>query len=267
MVLNIAHRGARSLAPENTLSAARKALEAGADMWETDVSVSSDGALVLFHDDSLIRTTDAETVFPKRSPWTITTFQFKDLQVLDAGSWFQQADPFGQIAAGVVSRDDLASFRNERIPTLEEALVLTRDANWRINIELKYQPPPMDKFPVVEHVLDLVERLRIDSRQIVLSSFNQEWLKKIAKLRPDIQIQAVIGWPHEKVLDWGDLEFETYNARYGLLSEQKVEELVQKGVRVNVWTVNSIEDMKRFMAAGVSGIITDFPQRLAGILK
>ncbi|WP_353763502.1 glycerophosphodiester phosphodiesterase family protein, partial [Oceanithermus sp.] len=54
--LVIAHRGARSLAPENTLAAAQKGLEVGADLWETDVGVTADGVLILFHDDSLKRT-------------------------------------------------------------------------------------------------------------------------------------------------------------------------------------------------------------------
>ena len=100
MVLNIAHAGARSLAPENTLAAARKALEVGADLWETDVAVTSDGELILFHDDSLARTTNAPVRFPDRSPWTFTTFTLAEIRSLDAGSWFVETDPFGQIAAG-----------------------------------------------------------------------------------------------------------------------------------------------------------------------
>ena len=64
-VLNIAHRGARSLAPENTLAAARKGLELKADLWELDVAVTSDGELVVLHDDSLERTSNARQVFPE----------------------------------------------------------------------------------------------------------------------------------------------------------------------------------------------------------
>ena len=236
-------------------------------MWETDVGVSSDGVLILFHDDSLVRTTDAESVFPWRAPWTTATFTYSELQMLDLGSWFLKTDPFGQIAAGGVSQDDLISFRTERIPTLEDALVFTRDANWRINIELKRLPAPMEKFPVVEQVLDLIDRIGIDSQQLVLSSFCHAWLEQISRRRPDIQIQALIGLPEETTLNWGDLAFSIYNARYSLLTERKVRELVAKGVQLNVWPVNDEKDMLRFMAAGVSGIITDFPQRLANLLK
>ena len=102
-VLNIAHRGARSLAPENTLAAARKAFEVGANMWELDVSVTGDGALVVFHDDALTRVTDAETVFPSHTPWHLADFTLAELKQLDTGSRFIQDDPHGQIAAGALS--------------------------------------------------------------------------------------------------------------------------------------------------------------------
>jgi len=64
MVQVIAHRGARSIAPENTLKAAKIAFEIGADLWETDVNITRDGRLILFHDDSLLRCTNAIKKFP-----------------------------------------------------------------------------------------------------------------------------------------------------------------------------------------------------------
>ena len=266
MVFNIAHRGARSLAPENTLAAARKALEAGADMWETDLSVSADETLLLFHDDALTRTTDVREVYPNRAPWKITDFSLSELQKLDCGSWFIESDPFGQIGAGRVSRKSQASYRGVRIPTLEEALVFTSEANWRINIELKRLASPMERFPVVERVLALINRLKIDCRYIVLSSFNHAWLKEIQVLRPDIEVQALVGYSKIKPLDWGRLEFNTYNARYTLIDRKIIGKLAQKGVAVNPWPVNEEKEILRFIADGAAGIITDFPQRLTRIL-
>ncbi|MEM5790386.1 MAG: glycerophosphodiester phosphodiesterase family protein, partial [Syntrophobacteraceae bacterium] len=70
-LLNIAHRGARSLAPENTLAAARKALMLGAHMWELDVRLSRDGHLVVIHDATLDRTSNAAELFPDRAPWRV----------------------------------------------------------------------------------------------------------------------------------------------------------------------------------------------------
>ena len=98
-----AHRGARSLAPENTLAAARLALAAGARMWEIDVRMSRDGEIVLIHDPNLERTSDAPGKFPGRSPWLVHDFTLDELKTLDFGSWFSETDPFGQIAAGKIS--------------------------------------------------------------------------------------------------------------------------------------------------------------------
>ncbi|KPJ79044.1 MAG: hypothetical protein AMJ54_00965 [Deltaproteobacteria bacterium SG8_13] len=264
-ILNIAHRGARSLAPENTLAAARAALEVGADIWETDVGVTRDGVLILFHNDSLNGTTDAQLVFPDRAPWIFTRFDFAELQKLDAGSWFVRADPFDQIKNGAVPAERSASYRGEKIPTLEEALLFTRDAGWRINIELKQLPPPMEKFPVLERVLSMIDRLGIGPEQFVLSSFKLDWLKQIHRLRSEIELQAVVGFSKVKPIRWEPLEFETYNARYNLVKEATIRTLSEKGVAINVWAVNEESDMRRFMSAGVAGIITDFPQRLTRI--
>ena len=89
-VLNIAHRGARSLAPENTLAAARMARHAGADMWELDVAVSADGALFVMHDDSLQRTTNAAQRFPDRAPWTFSGFTLAELEAEGLGPFFKR---------------------------------------------------------------------------------------------------------------------------------------------------------------------------------
>ena len=115
--LNIAHRGARSLAPENTLAAARKALEIGADLWELDVAMTSDGVPFIVHDDTLARTSNVKQLFPERQPFTNHLFSWDDVQKLDFGSWFVATDPFKQIAAGKVTQaeqDELSAARKRR---------------------------------------------------------------------------------------------------------------------------------------------------------
>ena len=94
MVAIIAHRGARSLAPENTLVAARKAHAVGADLWETDVAVSADDQLFLMHDDAIMRTTDVAAKFPDRVPAPFSTYTLAEILSLDAGTFFERGDPF-----------------------------------------------------------------------------------------------------------------------------------------------------------------------------
>ncbi len=263
--LNIAHRGASSLAPENTLAAARKALEAGADLWELDVAVTADHELILFHDDSLARTTDVAQRFPDRVPWTFTTFTLAEIRTLDAGSWFVERDPHQQIAAGAVSPEDQRAYRGEPVPTLREALRFTRDHNWRVNIELKRLPPPLEDFPVVERVLALIDELDM-VEQVVISSFVHPWLRQIRAQRPEIAVQALIGFSSTEPLDWGDLTFQTYNVRHTLTSPAEVRSRRAQGIAVNPFVVNQPDEMAAYIAAGVAGLITDFPQRLSRVL-
>src|SRR5688500_13615694 len=86
-VLAIAHRGARARAPENTLAAVREAAALGADAVEVDVQRTRDGALVLVHDATLSRTTDAASRLPRRGPWSVGSMTLREIRRLDAGSW------------------------------------------------------------------------------------------------------------------------------------------------------------------------------------
>jgi glycerophosphoryl diester phosphodiesterase len=263
----IAHRGARSLAPENTLTAARKGYNVGADLWETDVAVTADGELILFHDDSLARTTNAEALFPERAPWIFSTFTLAEVRRLDTGSWFGREDPFGQIAAGAIPAAELASYQGELVPTLREALQLTKDLNWRVNLELKRQPAPQDTFPLVEAVLALIDEVDIAPEQVILSSFNHEWLHQAQHLRPEIEVQALVGYSFTDPIVWEPLDFGIYNARYTLVTPEDIRRLATQGVAVNLFTVNDPADWTRFIAAGVAGVITDFPQDLLAMLS
>jgi len=266
MIQNIAHAGGRALAPENTLAAARKSLEVGADLWELDVAVTADGELILFHDDSLARTTNVETLFPDRAPWTFTTLSLAEIRSLDAGSWFAAADPLGQIAAGTVSAAELQTYAGEKIPTLAEALIFTQENDYRVNIEMKRLPPPLQDFPVPQRVVSLIERLKIDPHRLIISSANQTWLRTVRQLNPALELQAVLGIPETAPLEWGNFEFTAYNVRHTMISDNEIMALRRRGIAINLWTVNDPDDMERFIAAGVAGLITDFPQRLKKLL-
>ncbi|NOZ72450.1 MAG: glycerophosphodiester phosphodiesterase, partial [Chloroflexi bacterium] len=213
------------------------------------------------------RTTDVKQQFPQRSPWTFSTFSLDEIERLDAGSWFVQEDPFGEIAASHVSSKDIAAMRGEHIPTLRSALQLTKDLNWRINLELKRQPAPQDHFPLVEAVLALVEEVGIPEDRVIFSSFVHDWLRQSQSLCPRIEVQALVGYHEDVPLDWSHLDFATYNARYTLITPDEVRALEGQGIHINLFTVNDPEDWRRFTEAGVSGIITDFPQQLLAFLQ
>lgn len=267
--LIIAHRGARSLAPENTILAARKAVEAGADMWELDVSVTADGELFVMHDDTLERTCNVEQVFPDRYPWNVQDFTLAEVHQLDCGSWFIEEDPFQQIAAGNVSAADLETYKGAKAPTLREALEFTRDNHWSVNIEIKEQPDDATAVLAVEKTVALVQELGMDDgRQVVISSFEHAYLHQVREMNDRIPIQILTS------VDIQDLD--QYLASFGtnylnpkaiVWSPAELKEMSANGILCNVWTVNEEAEMRAMIDANVNGIITDFPQRLSLLLQ
>ena len=261
-----AHRGFRGIAPENTVLAATKGFEAGADWWELDVAASSDGELVVMHDDSLARTTNAATVFPDRVPWTVYDFSAAELAHLDAGSWYAAADPFGQVRAGRVGAADLAGFRGLRIPTLREALQFTKSRGWRVNVEIKDASGRACDPWIVERVVDLIRSLGMVDR-VLLSSFNHDYILRAKAAEPRLRTGALV---EEAVADPAALLVRTgaysFNPGLEILTEDAVRAVRDLGREVFVWTVNEPADMERILGWGVTGIFTDFPDRLLRLL-
>ncbi|MCP4472670.1 MAG: glycerophosphodiester phosphodiesterase [Gammaproteobacteria bacterium] len=262
MVTVIAHRGARSLAPENTLAAARKAHRLGADLWEADVAVTADDQLVLMHDDAMTRTTNVSDIFPGRVPAAFSTYTLAEIRSLDAGSWFERDDPFGQIAAGAVDHRELARYAGEKVPTLREAFELTLELDWFLNLELKAQPSPKNDFDVVSVVLELADEVNIGADHLLFSSARFSWLKTLKQRRPDFSVQAILGLFPEDPMDFSDPFFDTYNPRHTRVSVDQLKRQVDLGLKLNPFTVNDDEMIARLMEIGVAGLITDFPQRV-----
>jgi glycerophosphoryl diester phosphodiesterase len=267
--LNIAHRGARSLAPENTLLAGWKAVSSGADIWEIDVQLTSDEIPVVIHDDTLSRTSDIQKAdaFAPRHPWFVYDFTLSELRVLDFGAWFAAADPFGQIAAGAVSGEDLMDFKDQPIPTLWDALVYANQGNLRINIEIKALDHAPGNAVIVKKVVELVEDLNM-AADVLISSFKYDYLRQVKALNPGISIAVLAESPHPDPLKLiRDLGAEAYHPRSNAIYPEDVGPLRKAGIFVNVWTLNDEPSIMKFIKAGVSGIFTDFPQLLTKIKK
>jgi glycerophosphoryl diester phosphodiesterase len=267
-VLNIAHRGARSLAPENTLAAARKAYELGSDMWELDVNVTADGELIVFHDGTLDRVSDAEEVFPDRAPWSTHSFTLAELKRLDLGTMFNERDPFGQIAAGAVSGEERLAWRGEEIPTLREALAFTQANSWRVNIEIKPLPSSLANFPIIEKSITLIQELDM-AEQVILSSFCDNYIQAVKRLNRAVSTAILRGaWFSGDALSLvRQLESKIYHPFYTIAQEDDIKALKQEGIEVNIWTVNREIDLEHFAQSEVTGIMTDFPQSLKAILS
>jgi len=266
-VLNIAHAGAASIAPQNTLAAGRKAFEAGADLWGIDVRLTKDGVFVLMHDKTLTRTTNVKEVFPDRAPWRVEDFTLAELERLDAGSWFIKADPFGQIRAGNVTPADQRAYVGEPIPTLREALLFTKARNWRMDIEVK----PMDHPSAVRIAEKLVSLIRETGMAdlVMVSSFDHDILRAVKGIAPEVPTAALVIFPPLDPAGFLEgIKADAYDPSPVAFNPDTAAELGEEGFGVYVWTYNNEDELRRLAATpGVSGIYTDFPQRLAPILQ
>ncbi len=258
-----AHRGARSLAPENTLASARTALATGAGMWEIDVRMSRDGELVLIHDPNLERTSDAPLKFPDRSPWLVSDFTLDELRTLDFGSWFESTDPFGQIAAGKISSSELVKYAGEPVVTFEEAILFTIRNDWLLNIEIKDLSGSPGHDCIVEKVAGLVRSLGAVEK-VLVSSFNHNYLALIRKLDRDIKTGVLVdSFLSDPVELMTGLDAFTYNPGFRAVRPRQIRRLKQKGFGVFVWVLNKPWLARALFAIGADGIFTDFPQRFS----
>ncbi|MEY3760905.1 MAG: hypothetical protein RIR39_2396, partial [Pseudomonadota bacterium] len=173
--LNIAHRGARAFAPENTLAAFQKAKTFACQLFEMDVRLSKDGELMVHHDEQLTRCTDVKAKFPDRTSYSIWNFTYEELNSLDAGSWYieQLSLPYTQRQEFLqtLTDEELARFispqdrthyasGNIKLPTLKQTLEFARYADMMVNIELKTQPNMMTE--LAEKVVKLAEVMNME---------------------------------------------------------------------------------------------------------
>ncbi|OJX45859.1 MAG: hypothetical protein BGO78_11185 [Chloroflexi bacterium 44-23] len=266
--LVIAHRGARSVAPENTLMAARKGFELKADLWELDVALTSDGEMVVIHDDTLKRTSNVRDLFPLREPWQVHTFSLAELKTLDFGSFFVKNDPFGQIRANNVTPADLEKMTGLKIPTLREALNLTKELKWQVNVELKDLSGLDGDAHIAESVVALINELEM-AKSVIISSFNHSYIFRVKAANASIRTAALVEKPvSDPLLLLQDLDAQAYNPGIKEFSEfDQIGKIRQAGFDVYIWTVNDAETMRSLINAGVSGIFTDFPQLMVEVLK
>ena len=227
------HRGAPSLAPENTLSGFDAAWHAGAGWTEADVCLLGDGTPVMFHDDSLDRCTDRSG--------SIEQLTRADLAQVNANRQFPDG-PFTPI------------------PTLAEALTYARRTGMGLNIELK-RHDHVCAAALLEAVIPVLRDHPLEPHQLMLSSFDFDALRlaraamdgvPLAVIAEDLS-DAVIAVAHE-------IKAHSLNLWWETLRRDLVEQALDKGFQVNVWTVNDPALAPALFDWGVSCIITDRPQ-------
>ena len=260
-----AHRGARSIAPENTFFSLEQARKCGSHLWETDVQLTADGELILFHDDTLDRTTDITThpSFQHLTKTHVHQYSFSELQQLNAGSWFIDNDPFSTIKTQAVNYQDLEIITKQKILGCRTALEYCRAHQFPVNLEIKDHKSIVLAKSVVEGLVRLIEVTGTEDL-VLISSFNHDYLRLIQYRNRNLATAALVESSHpENLVEYLHcLGCDAYHPHWSLVDADLVSHLNANGIEVNVWTVNDQAEATRFKAMGVLFICTDWPQKL-----
>ncbi len=252
--VNLAHRGASARAPENTLEAFRLAVESMAGGLELDVHMTSDGHVMVIHDSTLDRTTDGAGA--------VARMTLDELRGFDAGYNFSSDDGETLPYRGLTLR----------IPTLAE--VLREFPGVALNIDMKAEVPGIE-----EAVLEVLREAGAEGRVLVASSryravgrFRRISGGRVSTGSSRLEVGIFYLFSNlrlERLLRpaYDALQVPVRHRGIPLVTRRFVEAAHRSNVRVDAWTINGADEMRRLLDLGVDVIMTDRPETLADVLK
>lgn len=282
------HRGARGLAPENTLPAFALALSIGVSTLELDCAITRDGVIVVSHDAALnpdiTRGPDGQWLAHHGMP--IVSLSYEELQRYDVG----RIRPGSAYAARFVEQLQLDGVRIPRLTELFALVKKSTNTSVRFNIEIKTSPVQPDRTVSPEKftksLISLINAQKLQGR-VMLQSFDWRTLRIAQHVAPEIPtayLSAQQPWmdniqAKSKSSPWtAELHVSAYHDSvprmvhaaggavwspyYGEVTAENLKEAQTLGLKVVVWTVNTEADMLRMIALGVDGIISDYPDLL-----
>lgn len=246
--VSIAHRGASGYAPEHTFYAYDKAhKEFNADYIELDLQMTKDGNLIVMHDEDVERTTG--------NKGRVEDYTTKELKQMDVGSWFNKKYP----------KYAKKEYKGAKIPTLEEILDRYGDnANYYIETKSPDVYPGMEE--KLLHSLEkhnLLSNQKLNKGQVVIQSFSQESLLKVANMNNQIPLVQLVDENKLSTFNSEDLKFISSYAiglgpDYSDLDEQMVQKLHNYNLKVHPYTVNTEKDMQQMFNIGVDGVFSNY---------
>jgi glycerophosphoryl diester phosphodiesterase len=266
--LIIAHRGASGLAPENTLAAFKLAIAQGADGVELDVQLTADGCPIVIHDKRVNRTTNGAGI--------VTGLTLDQIHRLDAGAWFDRRLRIRPRIRAMAERTappggNGAHFAGEPVPTLESVLA-TMVGSTRPLLYIELKTASVRRLELLESVVSLVRRFRTET-SVTLLSFDHEIIALAKRQAPEIRTAATFPTSRRRLVSANSVIRETARAgadeaalHVSLATRRTVEALHKRGLSVSVWTANSKLVLRHLIACGVDSIITNYPDRLVGLL-
>ena len=257
-VMVIAHQGGEWLRPSNTLVAFDHAVALGVDVLEMDIHQTKDGAIVLMHDATVDRTTDASGA--------IKEMTLAEIRELDAGYYWTDDDGATYPYRG----------QGIQVPTLEE--LFQRYPDMRMNIEIKQETPSMVRpFCQLIHTYNMQDKLLVATfHKATVEEFRAECPDVITSMvEPEIQLFFGLNAAYLGALFQAPgtaFQVPTTSSlpligEVDVITERFVRVAHSHNIQVHAWTINDPAEMERLIALGVDGIITDRPDLLLDVVR
>ncbi|KAM9846479.1 glycerophosphodiester phosphodiesterase domain-containing protein 5 [Aulostomus maculatus] len=256
----IGHRGAPMLAPENTLMSFEKAVEAGSDGLETDVTISLDGVPFLMHDRTLQRTTDVDQVYPNRTEASAAMFTWAELESLNAGAWFLANDPFG--TARSLQAAEQRRALNQSVCSLQAFLQLAAHTSKLVIFDL-YRPPRghPHRDTWIQRTLEVIQNeSSIHSSQVLWLPSHLRAL--VQELDPDLQQTSGTRLPLEELQS---SRIVRLNLHYSSMSPELIRRYAAVNISTNLYVISQPWLYSLAWCSGVHSVTTNAPQLLRTI--
>ncbi|MED6294741.1 hypothetical protein CHARACLAT_024226 [Characodon lateralis] len=245
------------LAPENTLMSFEKAVEAGSDGLETDVTISYDGVPFLMHDHNLQRTTNVHEVFPNRTNTPAAMFTWSELEGLNAGSWFLSQNPFG--TAGSLGQEERQRAGNQSVCSLQDFLQLAGQTHKLVIFDL-YRPPYGHPYSNswIQRTLDVLYNVSsIQSSQVLWLPSDLRSL--VHQMDPDLQQTSGSRLPLEELQHNNIVKL---NLPYSFMSADLISEYAAVNISTNLYVISQPWLYSLAWCSGVHSVTTNAPQLL-----
>jgi glycerophosphoryl diester phosphodiesterase len=258
------HRGARGLAPENTLPGFERALAIGVDTLELDVGVTRDGVVVIHHDrrlnPDLARGPDGKWVSPPAA--TLFSMSFEELRRYDVG----RIRPGSEYARRFPHQKPIDG---ARIPKLAELFAIA-PASVKFNIETKLVPEAPEETlapqPFARALIAEVRNAGVAARTTI-QSFDFRTLKVVEREAPEIATAYLTSGASSDPVKISEVGGRIWSPDFRDLDKEKLAVAKAAGLRIIAWTVNEPADIRRMLELKVDGIISDYPDRVRAELK
>jgi glycerophosphoryl diester phosphodiesterase len=267
------HRGARGYYPENTITSFIEAIKFGVDAIELDVVISKDLQVVVSHEawmNDVFCTGPDGTEVEKNSQekYNLYKMNYAEIAKYDCGKRGNPEFPLQEAEAErkpllneVITKTDSYSKENKLLPVKYNIEIKTEEGE-RDGV---FNPGPK-KF--VELVLKEIKKYNIADRTN-LQSFDIRVMNEIKKQEPKIRTALLVENTNGLEANMKKLDFipDTYSPEFILVDEDLVQKVHEKNMKLIPWTVNEVKDMRKLIAMGVDGIITDYPDRAIDLIR